>query len=625
MISKLDLWQDKDKRRALLLSLVVHLSSLLLLAWFLTSPKPAPKETFIVIDIGTPALAEVAVEAPAAAEPAPQAATPQVAAVETGEPQNPEGVANTPSQIPEAPPAVAQTPEPPQPQIAAPVAVPTPQVRVPEAAAAASAVNLPSTEAPTSSVLPEIDEVVLEPKPLAQAIRIPTPSVSTEVPQARIITATPNVQLAPVQSIPQPSVQASVAIPQPIAQPQPQLAVATPQNLPQPQAQVTVATARPLDITPNVNVSTAQTIPAPQIAVAVAQPQPQAEPNPVSAGDAEASTTSAVASPQQTNRPAGANADQAGQTSAQEGASTTATGAAASPEGAEVASGAPAGQSSSPYRDERNRPIAVLLDNVSGYPQTGLLEASAIYEMPVEGGLTRLMTIYDRIDPSAVGPVRSARDYFLEAARNLNGILVHDGGSPSAIAAIERGEATTLNAFNRGDLFSRDNSRNAPYNLYSSGNALRQAINRLNLNFNRVIRSQVYRPAEELSNTNRLEVAYSGSYNSGFRYISEVNLYRWQRQGQDASDAYGEAVMVDAVVVAAISEARAIPDDPEGRLYIPLRGGEATLYLRGKIIPGRWSPDNGFSFISNEGIAIDLRPFKYWVMFAPPWSTVQVQ
>ncbi len=68
------LLQDIDKRRALLLSVLVHMLGTLLLAWSLVLPQPQPIETFIVIDIGTPAESEVVTEAPTSSDPAPQSA-----------------------------------------------------------------------------------------------------------------------------------------------------------------------------------------------------------------------------------------------------------------------------------------------------------------------------------------------------------------------------------------------------------------------------------------------------------------------------------------------------------------------------------------------------------------------
>ncbi len=266
----------------------------------------------------------------------------------------------------------------------------------------------------------------------------------------------------------------------------------------------------------------------------------------------------------------------------------------------------------------------VILDNVFGYPQSGLLEASAIYELPVEGGVTRLMASFDRIDPSRVGPVRSARDYFVDLAQAGNGILVHAGGSPGALQAIETRNASTLDALQESaaTLFSRS-SGSAPYNLYSQGNALRSAINRLNLGGQRDLNTNLYIPAEDANEVNGMSASYGAIYGTGFRYIAEVNQYRWQRDGSDATDASGQAVLVDAVLLARIS-ATPYPDDPEGRLYIPMSSGEATLFLRGRQISGRWQLSSGVSFQSDAGEVIDLAPFKHWVVFAPSYSQVEV-
>jgi hypothetical protein len=317
----------------------------------------------------------------------------------------------------------------------------------------------------------------------------------------------------------------------------------------------------------------------------------------------------------------GGNANHSGQTTAQEGASEDNLGLAASPEGVGEGTGAPFAQV--PYRENRDRPLTVMIDNTFGYPQAGLLEASLIAEMPVEGGATRLMTMYDRTDPARVGPVRSARDYFHSLSRSLDGILVHDGGSPSAMAAIERSGVPTLNAYNNGPLFERGGGE-APYNLFSSGTDLRQAVARLDLNKSRVVSGTIFRPEDTETNATSINVNYSGIYDSGFNYIEDLDQYRWIRNGDDAVDASGEAVYVDAVLVATIS-ARELPDDPEGRLYIPLEGGKATFYVRGKAIQGNWTPKGGLQFRTSLGEIVSLDMFKTWVIFAPSYATITQQ
>ncbi len=625
-----------------MLSALVH-ALLFLLIWLTPWPRTQPTPAYIVIDIGTPALAEVPVDAPTVGDPAPQAPAPQVADPQTGEPQAPSVETPTPTRQPEP---QAETLQPRPVQVEAVVAAeaepppppPAPQVRMPEPTALAPPVEIPLAEAPRSA-LPEIDEVRLEPRPLPQAIVLPTPVVTAVVPAARVITATPSVQVTPLQALPQPEVQVVVAEVRPLAvTPQIEVAAARPIEV---VPQVQVAEARSLAVTPQIEVAAAVAVPSPNVAVEVRLPAaaettveepvvaaPPGAQETIAAseqpGGAVESAASQAASQRELDRPAGGNADQAGQTRDQAEAQLQGLGAAAAPDGSRIPTGVPARRTLEPFSEQRLRPLAVVVDNANGFPQSGFLEASAIYEFPIEGGLTRLMMIYDRIDPASVGPVRSARDYMVAAARSLDGILVHDGGAPSAMQTIVRENLTTFNAFSRGELFARAGGRSAPYNLYSSGSSLRRAINTLQLERVRNLRTQRYRPAEDATAATVVQARFSGAYRSSFSFNPALNHYRWERNGQSASDANGQSVVVDAVVIARII-AQPWPGDPYGRLAIRLEGGEATLLIRGKVIEGRWREQNGVSFFAYDGEQIDLAPLKHWVLFVPNWAQVTIE
>lgn len=85
-------------------------------------------------------------------------------------------------------------------------------------------------------------------------------------------------------------------------------------------------------------------------------------------------------------------------------------------------------------------PIAVMIDNdPAARPQFSLAQASLVYEAPVEGGMTRYMAIYPAdTDILKVGPIRSARPYFVLIAAELGAIYLHVGGSPEALSDIKR-------------------------------------------------------------------------------------------------------------------------------------------------------------------------------------------
>lgn len=67
-----------------------------------------------------------------------------------------------------------------------------------------------------------------------------------------------------------------------------------------------------------------------------------------------------------------------------------------------------------------DRPIAVMIDNHNlAWPQGGLNEAYMVYEIIAEGGETRLMALFKGANVEKIGPVRSARHYFLDYARKM--------------------------------------------------------------------------------------------------------------------------------------------------------------------------------------------------------------
>ena len=79
------------------------------------------------------------------------------------------------------------------------------------------------------------------------------------------------------------------------------------------------------------------------------------------------------------------------------------------------------------------RPIAIMIDNNAGNEShVNLQHAYMNYEILVEGGLTRIMSIYKDSNLKAIGPIRSARDYFIDYGLEHDAIYVHYGWSPQA-------------------------------------------------------------------------------------------------------------------------------------------------------------------------------------------------
>jgi Protein of unknown function (DUF3048) N-terminal domain/Protein of unknown function (DUF3048) C-terminal domain len=131
-------------------------------------------------------------------------------------------------------------------------------------------------------------------------------------------------------------------------------------------------------------------------------------------------------------------------------------------------------------------PIAVMIDDqVDARPQSGLNSASVVWHAPAEGGIPRYMLVFQDTVPESVGPVRSAREYYVEWAAEWEAMYVHAGGSPQAIqtlAAKGHGE-WVYNAdefrWGGGRYLWRSTDRFPPHNVYTDGQHLRALAKRL--------------------------------------------------------------------------------------------------------------------------------------------------
>ena len=127
------------------------------------------------------------------------------------------------------------------------------------------------------------------------------------------------------------------------------------------------------------------------------------------------------------------------------------------------------------------RPVSCMIGNTTdAMPQYGIADADVIVEAPAEGGLTRIMTIYqDYANLPSIMSVRSCRHYYAYLSNEFEAIYVHYGQAIYATEMLKRFD--DLNGLD-GDLadvtFFRDNSRKSPHNAYINGESIIAGINK---------------------------------------------------------------------------------------------------------------------------------------------------
>ena len=124
-----------------------------------------------------------------------------------------------------------------------------------------------------------------------------------------------------------------------------------------------------------------------------------------------------------------------------------------------------------------DRPIAIMIDNHNqAWPQSGLNKAYMVYEAIVEGGETRLMALFKGADVKQIGPVRSARHYFIDYAMENDAIYVHFGQSPQAESDIKKLFINDINGIAEdGTTFWRTSKKSAPHNALTSTEKILQS------------------------------------------------------------------------------------------------------------------------------------------------------
>lgn len=190
-----------------------------------------------------------------------------------------------------------------------------------------------------------------------------------------------------------------------------------------------------------------------------------------------------------------------------------------------------------------SRSVAVVIDNVGeAKPQTGLNDAAIVYEVTVEGGLTRLLAVYKDVDKEkTIGPVRSARPVFIDYVLENDSIFVHFGYSTRAQNDIEKLSINNVNGLVTDSAFWRTKEKSAPHNVLTNMNKILEYANKKNYRTTSSQRSVLnYVPDEvEIENgqvANTANIPYTSSHKVSYKYNSETKLYERYVNGKVEKD-----------------------------------------------------------------------------------------
>ena len=123
-------------------------------------------------------------------------------------------------------------------------------------------------------------------------------------------------------------------------------------------------------------------------------------------------------------------------------------------------------------------PMAIMIDDApAARPQSGFNGASIVYHAPADGGQLRYMLVFQEGDSIDIGPVRSARPYYVRWAAEYHALLGHYGGDNQSLKQVIPALAKSIynmDALGGGGCpYHRITTRGMPHNAYTNTNALR--------------------------------------------------------------------------------------------------------------------------------------------------------
>jgi hypothetical protein len=279
----------------------------------------------------------------------------------------------------------------------------------------------------------------------------------------------------------------------------------------------------------------------------------------------------------------------------------------------------------------RKRPIAIVVENhPDARPQAGLNDADIVFETTAEGGITRFLAIYQSSEPKQIGPVRSARSYFVEWADSYGALFAHVGGSQEALNLIKKIKIDDLNQFYFGSFYWREKSRFAPHNVYTTIEKLRSAAATKRYKTDDVtVKGYLFKEEAPIASrpaAHQFKVNFNVSYAPTYFYDPVGNHYERSLVGVRQVDANtGEAVKAKNVVVAFSNLTNQLIRGTGYTIIDTTDKGTAFFYIDGVKITGTWSRAAGelTKFYDASGEAIKFSSGTTWIDFVARGTIVQ--
>lgn len=307
---------------------------------------------------------------------------------------------------------------------------------------------------------------------------------------------------------------------------------------------------------------------------------------------------------------------------------------------------------------EKRRPLGIMVENsTDARPQSGMTQADVIYELVAEGGITRFLLMYYCDDPKIVGPVRSARIYFVRLLQGYGAypLYAHVGGANTPGPADALGEIADLDWGGYNDLnqfsvpfpnFWRDYDRlpgvATEHTMYTdTGKLWKYAASKklTNVDADGEAWDESFTPwkfaddakAGDRGDTAKITYHFwdqsQANYGVTWAYDPETNSYKRSNGGKPHTDKNNSKQITAKNVIVVVADESPANDGYEGGhlLYDVTGSGTAYIFQNGNAVKGTWNKadfEDSMVFEDAKGNEIEMVRGQVFVSVIPTGNKV---
>jgi len=316
-------------------------------------------------------------------------------------------------------------------------------------------------------------------------------------------------------------------------------------------------------------------------------------------------------------------------------------------------------------------PVAIIVENYAGIrPQSGLADANIVYEALAEGGITRFLAVFycgaaaGSLEPYNIGPVRSARTYFLDWASEYGDypLYNHVGGAgqcndstvyedAKALCQIseygwkDKGSWGDMDQFAlpytacRREPERTGQTRATEHTLYCNNfnlweiaaqRGLTNKTQKTGNSWDENFRSWPFKEEANLNDRGEISPKFSfwnsqSAYDVSWQYNKEKNIYERLNGGQPHKDFLSDQQLTAKVVVVQFAREQGSVDEHKHLIYQTTGSGQAIVFQDGQVIKGTWKKESRLArtrFFDGSGREIRFNRGQIWIEVLPAGNKV---